>query len=326
MLCVLCVLCCVHFYRSLLRIVDSSFFLSFMRHHFGSFGLVLFSIFSLSLSSTQPNLFFLFLFLFLQVLVGDKSGELPLHAAALHGAVGSAALLLGTDENKGEAMLAEPSVSGATALHCAALSDSSDMCAFLLLHGASASCADVDGFTPLHYAASNGAAHAVEALLSASKVDKRDSEGHTALFHAAKNGHVAIVRLLKVFGLADEKIANNDGAFAADYAPDEMIRKALCGVEICAHVSCTRPTERVLCFRSPHWNVQSAIELFTTADRWPIWTAMLLDDNERETEEDVLYEWKLVVADQHLNHVKWENGVNRIGDRSSHQWNAKYRE
>jgi ankyrin repeat protein len=99
--------------------------------------------------------------------IGDVGGELPLHRSCLSGEPSCVRLLL--DSN----FMDVANCSGLTPLHFAALSPSVDACrillerfsclsfffdrlTFSLERGAKKSCRDSDGFTALHYAASNG--------------------------------------------------------------------------------------------------------------------------------------------------------------------------
>ncbi|KAL4248694.1 Ankyrin repeat-containing domain superfamily protein [Abortiporus biennis] len=81
-----------------------------------------------------------------------------------------------------------------------------------------ANAADVDGRTPLHWAASSGALDIVRYLLEQHvDVDPRDHSGWTPLMIAVSAGHEDIVRELLGSG-ADVKITNDKGLTSLHYA------------------------------------------------------------------------------------------------------------
>jgi len=83
----------------------------------------------------------------------------------------------------------------------------------LIALGADVNAADKNGWTPLHFAAQENAAKAVELLLRAgASVDVPDKQGNTALFRAVSSfrGDGTTIQLLRQHG-ADPYLANNHG-------------------------------------------------------------------------------------------------------------------
>lgn len=87
----------------------------------------------------------------------DRSGRLPIHAAALHGHVDCLEALLSHESREVvQAQLAKRDVDGLTALHEAAAMGDVAACRVLLLHGADGARVDKFGKTPSDHARSEG--------------------------------------------------------------------------------------------------------------------------------------------------------------------------
>lgn len=125
-----------------------------------------------------------------------------------------------------------------TALHCAASCEDEhvSLVELLLDNGADAMAVDVEGRTALHYAAGQGHAQIVRALLSrkagpglASIPDSHSK--HTALHIAAKRGHAGVVKvLLEEFKISPDEKTNKDFSalhFAAGYGSVEVVELLL---------------------------------------------------------------------------------------------------
>jgi ankyrin repeat protein len=112
-----------------------------------------------------------------------------------------------------------------TALHHAAANGHPKVIAALLEHGADPSREALLGnFTPLCFAAFQGKAESIEALLKQAKLKEEDKS--RALHEATVRGHVAISRMLLQAG-ADPRIQLRDGTVPLDvafrYAPREVV-------------------------------------------------------------------------------------------------------
>ncbi len=119
-------------------------------------------------------------------------------------------------------MLNERETSGSgsyTPLMFAAMKGRAAAISVLLGAGADPNIKDSQGAGALIWAAYNGSAGAVEALLKAEgiKIDERDSDGLTALAQAAIKGRAAAVSALLGAG-ADPDITDNEGRSAIFYA------------------------------------------------------------------------------------------------------------
>lgn len=101
----------------------------------------------------------------------------------------------------------------------------------LVAAGASATQADGDGCTPLHYACGFGDASSAEALLKldASIVDSVDRHQRSALHHASGSGHMAVVNALLKAGANSslEDVDGNTAAHLAALAGFQEVAKAL---------------------------------------------------------------------------------------------------
>jgi ankyrin repeat protein len=123
----------------------------------------------------------------------DERGLTPLHAAAWSGHKDTVALLIanGSEINaKGE--------DGVTPLHVSALSGSHKTMAFIINNGADINARNKDGMTPLHAAALTGQKEAVELLIDkGADINVKNNEGLTAMQMASQKGHQSIVELLR---------------------------------------------------------------------------------------------------------------------------------
>jgi ankyrin repeat protein len=102
---------------------------------------------------------------------------------------------------------------GRSPLHNAAIDDDATAIEALLVGGESPDVQDRQGFTPLHLAAQQYSPSAAAALLRAgASVDLEDSFGNTPLFVAVfnSNGRGEFIRLLRSYG-ADPLHANTSG-------------------------------------------------------------------------------------------------------------------
>lgn len=123
----------------------------------------------------------------------NKSGEAPLHIAAVIGYQKITALLIaeGANVNARNGRKLTP-------LHAAAWGDHSEIVALLITKGADINERNKDGATPLHAAALTGQAEAVKLLIAnGADVSAKNNEGMTAKQMAYKNGHQSIVNLLE---------------------------------------------------------------------------------------------------------------------------------
>lgn len=102
---------------------------------------------------------------------------------------------------------------GRTPLHYAALANDTDAVRQLLTEGTNPNAPDRLGFTPLHFAAQEGALAAAEILLAAgAQVDAANRYGNTPLATAVFNsrGRGELIQLLRRHG-ADPRHPNNTG-------------------------------------------------------------------------------------------------------------------
>jgi ankyrin repeat protein len=156
----------------------------------------------------------------------DKSGDTPLHIAAVRGYQELAALLIAEGANVNarnereltplhaaawgdhieivELLVAKGSdinargEHGTTPLHVSALSGSDQTMAFLINSGADINARNKDGATPLHAASLTGQKEAVKLLINkGADVKAKNKEGMTALQMASQKGHQSIVTLLE---------------------------------------------------------------------------------------------------------------------------------
>jgi hypothetical protein len=110
-------------------------------------------------------------------------------------------------------------VRGQTPLHLAAMTDNVDMVRMLVNGGADIDVADPGtNIRPLHNAATNGCTNVCEFLLKhGADMDARTVKGDTALILAAANNHIDVVSLLLSFH-ANHDIKNNAGVTAEQIA------------------------------------------------------------------------------------------------------------
>ena len=156
----------------------------------------------------------------------DKSGETPLHIAAVRGYQDITSLLIaeGADVNAIDRRKLTPlhaaawggqketvsllidngseinatGENGITPLHVSALSGNHKTMALLINEGADINARNKDGMTPLHAAALTGQKGAVELLIDkGANVNTKNNEGLTALQMASQKGHQSIVELLR---------------------------------------------------------------------------------------------------------------------------------
>lgn len=123
----------------------------------------------------------------------NKSGWLPIHAAASGNQLGAtrALLELGADINS------DLNARRWTPLHYAAEGGHAELTQFLLGHGADANAAGGTGDTPAHLAAEKGHLRVVELLLRHGvSTDERNRDEKTALHKAAAADHVEVVKCL----------------------------------------------------------------------------------------------------------------------------------
>jgi ankyrin repeat protein len=116
--------------------------------------------------------------------------------------------------------MAGADVQGRTPLHYAALADDADAVSALLSEGADPNVPDRLGFTALHLAAQEGAIPAATTLLAGrAQVDVVNSYGNTPLFTAVFNsrGRGELIRLLRRHG-ADPRHPSNTGQTPAGLA------------------------------------------------------------------------------------------------------------
>lgn len=122
----------------------------------------------------------------------DERELTPLHAAAWGGHKETVALLI----DKGSHINAIGQ-NGLTPLHVSALTGSNETIALLIDNGAEINARNKDGMTPLHVAAFAGQREAVELLIDkGADVNAKNNEGVTPLQMASQKGHQPIVELL----------------------------------------------------------------------------------------------------------------------------------
>ena len=103
---------------------------------------------------------------------------------------------------------------GETALMMASMIGNAETVSLLIEKGAEV---DRDGWSPLHYAASNGRNDIVKVLIAAgADIDARSPNGSTPLMMAARRGNLTPYQTLLLAG-ADPRPANDSKLTAADY-------------------------------------------------------------------------------------------------------------
>lgn len=146
----------------------------------------------------------------------DKSGEAPLHIAAVRGYRQITSLLIaeGADINTRDARKLTP-------LHAAAWGDHKETVALLIAKGANINARDEDGVTPLHVSALSGG-HKTMALLinKGADINARNKYGMTPLHAAALAGQKEAAKLLIDKG-ADVNAKNNEGVTPLQVASHE---------------------------------------------------------------------------------------------------------
>ena len=120
-----------------------------------------------------------------------------------------------------------PDMNGDTPLHCAAGEGADKIVEFLIEHGLLYYDENKKGRTPIFAAASRGKISVVQVLLDrGDRVNRKDKKGNTPLHLAALQGEKAMVKLLLSAG-ADKKAVNNKGATPSDLARTQEIRKII---------------------------------------------------------------------------------------------------
>jgi ankyrin repeat protein len=136
----------------------------------------------------------------------DKSGETPLHIAAVRGYQEITSLLIaeGADVNCRNARKLTP-------LHAAAWSGHKETVALLIDNDANINAKDEDGVTPLHVSALSGSIKTLVLLINnGAVINARSKYGMAPLHAAALAGQKKAVELLIDKG-ADVKAKNNEG-------------------------------------------------------------------------------------------------------------------
>jgi ankyrin repeat protein len=122
----------------------------------------------------------------------DKSGETPLHIAAVRGYNEITSLLINEGAN-----INTRNKYGLTPLHAAAWSDHKETVELLIANGANINAKDADGVTPLHVSALSGAEKTITLLIDkGADINARNKDGMTPLHAAALTGQKEVVELL----------------------------------------------------------------------------------------------------------------------------------
>ena len=131
-----------------------------------------------------------------------------------------------TDESRMR-ILDACTVEGFSPLHLAASLDKVEAVASLCRAGASVDVPGHLGSTPLHIAAANGSLRSAALLLDYNAaIDFKDRHGDTPLHRACQAGQLPMVELLKTRG-ADPRVTNDDGRVpAVDSAEERKKRSA----------------------------------------------------------------------------------------------------
>jgi ankyrin repeat protein len=123
----------------------------------------------------------------------DKRKLTPLHAAAWSGYNETVSLLIANCSE-----INAIGENGITPLHVSALSGSHKTMTLLINEGADINAKNKDGMTPLHAAALTGQKEAVQLLIyKGADINAKNNEGLTALQIASQKGHQSIVELLR---------------------------------------------------------------------------------------------------------------------------------
>jgi ankyrin repeat protein len=143
----------------------------------------------------------------------NKSGEAPLHLAAMIGYQEIAALLIEEGANVNARNGRE-----LTPLHAAAWGDHSEIVALLITKGADINARGENGITPLHVSALSGSNEAMALLIqNGADIVARNKDGATPLHAAALTGQAEAAKLLIANG-ADVSAKNNEGMTAVQMA------------------------------------------------------------------------------------------------------------
>ncbi|XP_052102005.1 ankyrin repeat domain-containing protein 55-like isoform X2 [Mytilus californianus] len=129
--------------------------------------------------------------------IADKSGRLPLHASTYNKDTRIVAALL---KNLSHDAVNYSDNERMTAVQWSCFHNRPQHVQLLLDHGADISVQDVDGKTPLHWAAQNGSSECCRIILlditGATLVNYKDFSGKCALHYAAAAGNVDVIKLL----------------------------------------------------------------------------------------------------------------------------------
>jgi len=120
-----------------------------------------------------------------------------------------------------------------SALHFASTREAVDA---LLRAGATSTRSADSGLLPLHYAALEGRAKALEVLLASrsSQVEEKDWKNNTALHYACNAGKIEAVKILLQW-CAETLVVNSDGLFPSQLATDATVRSMANGDIVAPH-------------------------------------------------------------------------------------------
>ncbi|XP_062607845.1 ankyrin repeat domain-containing protein 55-like isoform X2 [Saccostrea cucullata] len=129
--------------------------------------------------------------------IAEKSGRTPLHASTYDKDVRIIGALLQTLSKE---EVVKDDNEKMTALHWAAFHNRPEHLQLLLMSGAVMHCQDIDGKTPLHWAAEKGSVECCHLLLQCCKgpslVNQQDHSSKNAIHYAAAAGHCLLLREL----------------------------------------------------------------------------------------------------------------------------------
>ncbi|KAL4232377.1 Ankyrin repeat domain-containing protein 55 [Mactra antiquata] len=170
----------------------------------------------------------------------DKSGRTPLHAATYDTDTRSLLALL--KRNSDEDQINVGDNERMTALHWASFHDRPDHVRQLLQHGANCTLTDIDGKTPLHWAAQNGSQFCCFVLIEKAPhlLTSIDNCGKTPVHLAAAAGHHTILHELACL------------APSTSEAPDKDDRTPLHWAAATGKASCVRALLNLGVIRNPH--------------------------------------------------------------------------